>query len=320
MISTANIAISVIIPVFNGEEYLPRCLKSVAAQTLSDIEIICINDGSTDNCGKILNTFTQKDPRFYIIHQHNQGLSASRNLGMEIAKGKYIFFLDADDYILPQTLEAFYTVAEKSQSPIVVSSKFFREGKDTLNENKIDCSQLEYQICTNPLKDIYQHPKVSAVVWNKLYQTELARNFRFINGIFYEDWPFTTCLFSNINDFALINEKFYVYNTFSTSIIRSGFTIKKIHDYILGIRYVFDYFQKHGTPQQWRIVRRNRIGCSLKMILSKISKTTEEQKTLERYFKKEYDQLVNENIVSFADLGLKSKFRLLRLMWHLRKR
>ena len=91
--------ISVIIPVYNVEQHLRRCLESVASQTLKDIEIICINDGSTDGCGKILNEFAQKDSRFQIISQENMGLSVARNVGLERAKSEHISYVDSDDFI-----------------------------------------------------------------------------------------------------------------------------------------------------------------------------------------------------------------------------
>ena len=123
---------------------------------------------------------------------------------------------------------------------------------------------------------------------------------------------------SNIAKFALIKEKLYMYNTTSPSIVRSSFSLKKIHDYILGIRHVYNYFMAQNKNDEWNIVRKKRISLSLKMVLSKITKSTENKDELEAYFKQEYLKLKSEGIVSFMDLTLKSKFRLLRLMWHQR--
>ena len=320
MTDTAAVAISVIIPIYNVEKYLPRCLESVINQSFSNIEIICVNDGSTDNSGKILAKFGAKDARFRIITQDNQGLSASRNNGMEIASGSYIFFLDADDFLHPQALEIFYNTALQSGCPIVISSTFCRLGKDSLNCKKYETDSVPYKVCSNPLTDLYKHRLVSAVVWNKLYRTSALRRFRFIEGIYYEDWPFTTCVFSNISSFAMIREKLYMYNTSSPSITRSTFSIKKIHDYIRGIRHVYNYFAAKNKMNQWDIVRKKRISLSLKMILSKITKSAENKNTLEAFFKQEYLKLVEDGLISFRDLTLKSKFRLLKIMWHQRNK
>lgn len=318
MTDTAAVAISVIIPIYNVEKFLPRCLDSVINQSFKNIEIICVNDGSTDKSGKILAKFAEKDARFRVITQDNQGLSASRNNGMEVASGAYIFFLDADDYLHPQALEIFYATAQKSECPIVISQTFCKLGKDTLNTKKYIADEISYKVCNNALSDLYKYRLVSAVAWNKLYRASAIQRFKFIEGIYYEDWPFTTCVFANIAKFAIIKEKLYIYNTTSPSIVRSSFSLKKIHDYILGIRHVYNYFMAKNKNDEWNIVRKKRISLSLKMVLSKITKSTENKDELEAYFKQEYLKLKSEGIVSFMDLTLKSKFRLLRLMWHQR--
>ena len=107
------IKVSVVIPVYNTYKYLPECLESVINQTLADIEIICINDGSTDFSSKILEEYASKDKRIKIISQNNQGVSCARNRGLEIARGEYIYFLDSDDKITLTALEELYDIAEK---------------------------------------------------------------------------------------------------------------------------------------------------------------------------------------------------------------
>lgn len=310
-----NCAISVIIPIYNVEKYLLRCLSSVSEQSLKNIEIICINDGSKDNSQDIIQQMADKDPRFKIITQKNRGLSATRNKGMDIAKGEYIFFLDADDYLHKQALEIFYNTAKKANTDIVIAKSFCRLGKEKENKVSYDTNKINYTICKNPLNDLYKHRFVSAVAWNKLFKRDTLKDFRFIEGIYFEDWPFTSCVFSNIDKFALIHEKLYMYNTSSPSIVRSSFSIKKIHDYIFGIRFVYNYFMQQNKFAQWEIVRKKRITSSLKMILSKISKSKENKPELEQYFKREYINLRNEKIVFFKDLSIKSKLRLIYLLW-----
>ena len=111
--------VSVIIPVYNVEPYLKDCLDSVANQTLKDIEIICINDGSTDNSLEILNEYAKKDSRFIVLTQENQGQGVARNKGVELAKGKYIQFVDPDDWVELDMLETLYNFAEEHNSQVV---------------------------------------------------------------------------------------------------------------------------------------------------------------------------------------------------------
>lgn len=114
-----SLCVSVIIPCYNMAAFLPACLKSVLSQTLSDIELICIDDGSTDTTGIILDAAAQKDPRIRVFHQHNQGVAAARNNGIQAAKGRYIAFLDPDDfYPTVHTLKLLYTKAEENQALI----------------------------------------------------------------------------------------------------------------------------------------------------------------------------------------------------------
>lgn len=309
-------AVSVIIPIYNVEKFLPRCLDSVRNQSLKNIQIICVNDGCTDGCAAILSRFAQNDSRFQIITQENKGLSEARNSGLQAVKGRYVFFLDSDDYLHPQALEIFYKAAERSGLSVIISRKLFRIGKDKIEIKKYDDCNVPYKICKNPLKDLYAHRLISAVVWNKLYRADILKPFHFINGIYFEDWPYTTCLFSTLDSFAMIDEKLYIYNTTSPSIVRSSFSVKKIKDYIIGIRHVYQYLQTKEDSKAWLIVRKKRIASSLNMVLSKISKSTTNQQELECCFLNEYKNLANEHIIAFKDLSLKSKFRMLRILWH----
>jgi len=117
--SVTRPAVSVIIPVYNVEKYLRRCLESVAAQTFADFEAICINDGSPDGCGEILAAFAARDARFRVVTKSNAGVSAARNDGLKIARGEYVMFLDADDFIHPQLLEITQKLASGCNADLV---------------------------------------------------------------------------------------------------------------------------------------------------------------------------------------------------------
>ena len=310
--------ISVVVPVFNAASYLPRCLSSVQKQTIANLEILCINDGSTDNSGQILQQFAAADERIKIINQINKGLSAARNCGITAAQGRYIFFLDADDYLHPQALEILHTAANMSHAPVVVGETFCNLCRRKPNTVVYDLHKMKPTIYHHPLSDLYRKRKVSAVAWNKLYRADIIKHRRFIEGILYEDWPFTTCLFADIDFFAGVPMPLYMYNTEATSITRSNWNVKKIKDYMIGIDYVYKYFSQPEKQHQWPLVQRCRIALSLKMVLSKISKSKENIAELEKFFKQEYLKLKQQKIISFRQLTLKSKFRLLRLLWHQR--
>ncbi len=180
-----NPKISVIVPVYNGEEFLSQCLDSILAQTLQDIEILCVNDGSTDNSLKILKGYAKKDKRIQIINQKNQGLSASRNNAMKIAKGEYLSFVDADDYINEQFLEELYNSAIKENADIALGNIIRVE-----NGEKPWLCYKKKQVAdkTDDIFKLLNLPK-TCYVWNRIYRREfiLNNNLFFKEGITFED-------------------------------------------------------------------------------------------------------------------------------------
>lgn len=177
--------VSVIIPVYNVEKYLRECLDSVVNQTFSDIEIICVDDGSDDNSLKILEEYRNKDSRFKIIKGSHQGAGTARNLGIKSAKSDYILFLDSDDYFEPVLIEELYIRAEKHNADLVVCSyrKVDNEGNITESRNpnspvRLDKTPLEKSFNRHDFKEDF-FELLTPVPWNKLYRKSLLEN----NGI-----------------------------------------------------------------------------------------------------------------------------------------
>lgn len=113
--------ISVVVPVYNAEEYLERCLQSILSQTLKDFELILVDDGSPDDCGLICDKYAEIDNRISVYHYPNQGVSAARNHGIEVSKGKWIAFIDSDDYVLPNYLQGLYQSAQRSNADLIMT-------------------------------------------------------------------------------------------------------------------------------------------------------------------------------------------------------
>ena len=166
--------ISIIIPVYKVEEYLPACLDSLLAQTFTDWEAICVNDGSPDNCGAILAEYAQKDSRIKVITQDNQGVSVARNKAMEVAQGEYICFLDSDDELAPTFLQKMHQAITDTNSDMVWCD--FQQG-----EVKQPCQEQNGDIIvyTNAFdKFIEEKPNMGAVIWNKLYKREQIQDLK----------------------------------------------------------------------------------------------------------------------------------------------
>ena len=296
--------ISVIIPVFNVEKFLPRCLDSVLHQTFSDFEVICVNDGSPDNCDKILEQYAQKDNRIKIISQINQGLSMARNNGFKYALGEYIYFLDSDDFIHPQLLEYAYKLAVGNKADIVefdfkkikIDSEF-NVGKENLPE----FDKIEYTVTDNPLDFwcIKRKPKISFNVWTKLYKKELIDNFRFIANIHYEDYPFNCAVLSKRPKYILTNLQmhYYFYNPQSISNIKAN--PKQIRDYHTGISYIYDFY-KSASKKDLEQIKRRFIPSILKQQLAKCRNADKEVRPLMyEAFAEELCDLDSKNLLNW---------------------
>ncbi|MBQ6219893.1 MAG: glycosyltransferase [Methanosphaera sp.] len=221
--------ISVLIPVYNVAKYLGNCLDSVINQTFKDIEIICINDGSTDNSLKILEEYARKDERIKIISQENQGLGASRNVAIENAKGDYIFFLDSDDLLFNQTLEKLYENITANKTDIVLC-KLARFNKINELNYSIPCFDLEsvlqnvdfmnYSFTYKDIKEYVLNNSFSACL--KLYNRKflLEEQFKFDTKIFFEDVLFHVKVILKAKKISYVPEFLYKYRLSNdTSII-----------------------------------------------------------------------------------------------------
>lgn len=194
------VAVSIVVPVYNVEKYLIRCLESLVNQQFDkDYEIICVNDGSTDSSELVLKYFAQKYKNLKIISQENKGLSEARNEGIKHAQGKYTLFVDSDDFIAANALQLLYDYAEEHNSDVVIFD--IHMGKDDLTvtqttrwQNIIDkYGENSFNIHT---ADPFIYRFVPVAAWNKLYRTDLIKDLKFIKGITREDVPYWTLVYS----------------------------------------------------------------------------------------------------------------------------
>ena len=185
--------VSIIIPVYNVEKYLPKCLDSVINQTLKDIEIICINDESPDNCGKILAEYAKQDSRIIVLNEKNSGQGSARNRGLEIAKGKYIQFLDSDDYYEPNCCEEMYNLMEKHSDVDVAcfDTNIIYEAYEDKKESDMNYFKMRYKGKTK-IRPHMAHQLIDVNCWNKIFRKTFIdkNNLRFPEKLHYEDVGF----------------------------------------------------------------------------------------------------------------------------------
>lgn len=209
--------ISVIMPVYNVEKYLSKAIESILNQRFKNFELIIINDGSTDNSIKIIEKYAQKDSRITIINKKNEGVSSARNLGIEKAAGKYLFFCDSDDYVEEHMLEKLYTKINDKKAEIVISGFFMQyKEKDKIENYKVSTEKEYYFLSQKDFIDnMYEFIKMNLIntPWNKLYLSKIIKdeNIKFENR-FGEDAFFNVEYLKKINKVLIIPDTLYYWN------------------------------------------------------------------------------------------------------------
>ena len=222
-----DLLISVIVPVYKVEKYLDRCLESLCSQTYPNLQIILIDDGSSDKCSLICDKWNLIDKRVTVIHKLNGGLSDARNVGMKILFGKYVSFIDSDDMLSSDFFETLLFVMLKEQSEIVECNVVQFDENDSFDEIQDDNTIKSYEteqalsglIAENPF---HQH------VWNKLYKTEIISNTYFPFGKLNEDEFWTYQIFGQAKQVSKINKTMYFYYQRSTSIMGEVFNLRRL--------------------------------------------------------------------------------------------
>lgn len=223
--------VNVIIPVYNVEKYLRECVDSVLAQTYENFEVILVDDGSTDASGIICDTYQERDSRILVVHQENGGLSEARNAGMAKARGKYVYFLDSDDWILPETLELLIKKAEGEGADVIFfDARSFEDGEPekTIRQNYLRKCSYETNVGFEVLKQLQENREYHSAVPLLFISKSLldSTSLQFEPGLLYEDMIFTYALFCQAKRVAYINEPFYQRRYRSNSIMTSKKTVR----------------------------------------------------------------------------------------------
>ena len=242
--------ISLIIPVYNVEKYLRRCLDSVLNQTFQDWQAICVDDGSPDNSGKILDEYAARDKRFVVIHKENGGVSTARNVALKKVKTPYVMYLDGDDCFHPQTLEIVYGLAKK-YDPDIVSFKYRHSGTSAnvplWFNDRYNIDKIKTLVTDNLLKYATNHDKGTdswyvqqCMMWQHLYKYDLIKNISLKQEIFVlEDVVFwSNVLFSNPKT-VITKVPLYAYTDNAKSILHTSNHKKSCKNLILAVKHSY---------------------------------------------------------------------------------
>ncbi|MDO5824425.1 glycosyltransferase family 2 protein [Methanobrevibacter sp.] len=297
------IKVSVIIPVYNGEEYLEECLDSIINQTLKDIEIICINDGSTDSSLEILSEYNRKDPRFTIFSQENKGQGAARNKGLDLSQGEFIYFMDADDILKPGALEALYNnAADKSLDVVMFKMiNYDDESNEYFKSPNYDLKKL------SKFKNgvVFNHEDMGNLIFstarspvNKFYSHEFIRDnsIKFPEGVIFEDNIFFWKVILSAKRMYIYPEYLYIRRRHSNSTTTLG--NYKYMDIIEITDLTWDVFKECNRFEQYKH----------KLYNSKVSECFLWFSKTEEEYKSEFFNKIKEHFLYFKNNKIYNEF------------
>ena len=242
--------LSIIVPIYNVEQYLDRCIQSILNQTYQNLEIILVDDGATDCSGAIADSYAAKDKRIKVFHKENGGLSDARNYGLEHVTGDYILFIDSDDFIVNIMCERLITVASSNNADIVSCNYYIYRGDDDISIHTMSVQDDKRTFTGMDMLRYYllkTEPFDLNVVWNKIFKLDLFNGVepvRFPKGRVQEDNFTIFRLFLNANSIVTVNEPLYYYVQRAGSIM-ANFTRRFMIDTIESHMYMSDYVMNH---------------------------------------------------------------------------
>lgn len=314
MTSIQNPLISVVVPVYNAEQYLTGCLDSILDQTFTNFEVICVDDGSPDNSAEILNKYVQQDRRVKIIRQKNQGVSISRNNAIERACGEYIFFVDSDDYIVPQALEFLYRAITEQNADIACANFCYTSERYKRMEFVLQYQNISKRIFANPLYTYFTQRKIIyGMIWNKLYKSDMVKNTKFIPDRLFEDEIFTALIIEKCQKLIHVDFDVYYYFGNSESISRRKIDSDMLDDFMKNIEFLCMHF---ANTNEIRVIKERKIKALLSMSYKKIIalEDVNERKKLLSELKIKVKELSNKGLIGYGDFNIEGKLKLFRLL------
>lgn len=273
--------ISIIVPIYNVEQYLRQCLDSLLQQTYSNIEIVCVNDGSTDQSGIILQYYRKKDSRVKVFNEVNQGVSQARNFGMAQASGEYIMFVDGDDWLHVDTCKVTLQTLQRTDADVVMFPYVRENIEKSVPKNIFEKEEICFE-GTEVKKKLHrrfigllneelgkpENADALCPVWGKLYRTEIIKKHKlqFIDlkkiGT-YEDGMLNLFYFEYVKKAIYINKHFYHYRKSERQSITSGYNPLLYKQWSALFHIMKRYIEKKKLPEEYQIAYQNRIALSI---------------------------------------------------------
>ena len=309
--------ISVIVPIWNVEKYLDKCIDSIVKQTYTNLEIILVDDESPDNCPKMCDEWAKKDNRIKVIHKKNGGLSDARNAGIDISTGDYITFIDSDDYVELNYVKFLYNNLIQNNADISMGKQYVRYPNKTLNTGSGNIYVVNPHDCFDML--LYSEDfDVSA--WGKLYKKELFSDIRFPKGRIFEDAATTYKLIDKSKKVILNSQPIYNYIMRENSIINAEFKENKF-DLITSTFEMTDYISNKYPDLKQACERRNMYAylSTLAQLAKSKNKNKKYLNRLMTYIRKNRKSILKDKRIPSRDrFSLRSTylgFNFFKLSW-----
>ncbi|MBR6533709.1 MAG: glycosyltransferase family 2 protein [Clostridia bacterium] len=297
--------VSLIIPVYNVEDFLDRCLKSVEQQTYKDAEVIIVNDGSTDNSYKIIDDYVARNSNFVTYKIENSGLGGARNFGLTKATGDYVVFLDSDDYIATDCLEKFIQCAEKNGSDIVVcNSCDVTEDGTAISYSKNNIKEETVSVYSTP-NILLNRP----CAWAKMYRTTLFEGLAYTPREWYEDLRLTPKLYLRADKISFIEDTLFFYVQRAGSIMNNSKIARNL-EIITAFEDLLSYFKQNDVYETFKeeleylVIEHIAVAGMTRVLMSKASEKKSVIAKMEEYLAS-FDDLYGNKYISTLSLNKK---------------
>lgn len=304
--------VSVIVPIYNVQDYLEKCFDSIKTSSYKNIEIILVDDGATDSCPEICDRLKETDDRVKVVHKKNGGLSSARNAGFEAASGEYICFIDSDDYIKHDMIEKLLKKALEYNAD-VVQCGYCKVGENGEKYGAVASENVLLDTNKKVLDAFFKDGSYNVVVWNKIYRRELIEGISFVEGKNNEDNMFDADIFVRIQRAYLMKDIGYMYLQRGSSIMGGAFTPKKMDAF-----YALKYMMKRGRehyPEYIKYIKK--LVCLDAFYIDYLICANKSEKEYSEYrttigneFRKNWKDIRNAGILGRADkirLGVYSR-------------
>lgn len=293
--------VSIVVPIYNVEQYLCTCIDTLLAQTLQDIEIILVNDGATDKSPTICDTYASQDSRIIVIHKENGGLSDARNAGIEVAQGEYIAFLDSDDWVESHFYQYLYELIQKTGADIA-QCDYIEAYTENVKINFKEPIKESMYTGVEALSLLYGKEYVkTVVVWNKLYHRNLFKHIRYPKGKVHEDEFTTYKVIHQAKQLVNSNVPMVYYRQREGSIMAQGFNEKRLH-VLEAWKEKRDYFKQHELNELVKRTECNLCGTLKAFYVqaqkSNLSNKKEILKCLKKGMRKDYIKFIKNPYVT----------------------